>query len=212
MRLTEDKLKEILVAHVPSNAVDQCYVLWEETPFNFIISKSRTSKFGDYKFSFLKKDHSISVNRDLNKYAFLVTFLHEVAHLRTNLRHGIKVKPHGEEWKKIFAGIAAPFLNLEVFPEDVLSAFRTYISNPKASSCSDPALIKTLRLYDDINDQISLSEVKPGEWFKLNSRVFVKEDTKRSRAICQEINTGRRYFVSEAALIELVGQAKLAFS
>lgn len=49
----------------------------------FKISKSRATKLGDYRHPFRGVGHKISVNNNLNAYAFLVTTVHEFAHLLT---------------------------------------------------------------------------------------------------------------------------------
>jgi len=205
----EHQILEILEKHVPKSAVQHCLELWIRCNFKFYIKKKRDSKLGDYRYIPSSKSHIITLNDDLNVYAFLVTYLHEYAHLRTTIVYGVKVKPHGEEWKNIFKEVLAPFMKEEIFPPSVLVPLGHYISNPKASSCSDVPLQKALRDYDPMSREIYLSEANTGDTFKFNRRVFVKEDIKRSRAICREVNSGRRYFISQAALVEQVGQISL---
>ena len=44
----------------------------------------------------------IKINRDLNKYSFLITLVHEMAHASIWIKFGRRVKPHGDEWKRNF--------------------------------------------------------------------------------------------------------------
>ena len=93
-------------------------------------------------------------------------------------------------------------LHEAVFPPDVLAALTNYLKNPKASSCSDIDLIKCLSLYDANNKFQFLSDVKTAETFRFNNRVFIKEKVNRTRALCKEIRTNKRYYISQAALVE----------
>ncbi len=205
----EQQIIEILRKHLPENAVDLCFELWRNFNFKLYIKKKRDSKLGDYRYLPSTKTHIITLNDDLNIYAFLVTYLHEVAHLIATVKYGWNIKPHGEEWKNCFKDLLHPFLKKEIFPTSVLIPLTHYISNPKASSCSDMPLQKALRDFDPQSREIYLSEANKGDTFRFNKRLFVKEDIKRSRAICREVSSGRRYFISQTALVEQVGQISL---
>ena len=75
-----------------------------DTKCRFRITKSRSSKFGDYRPPYGFAGHRISVNHDLNPYAFLITTVHEFAHLKTWNEHKHLVKPHGSGMEKKFQG------------------------------------------------------------------------------------------------------------
>lgn len=205
----EQQIISILEKYMPEPSIPHCLALWQENNFKLLVKKKRDSKLGDYRYVPSNKTHIITLNDDLNNYAFLVTYLHEVAHLKTTVIHGLDVKPHGDEWKNIFKQLLAPFLKEEIFPISVLIPLTHYISNPKASSCSDVPLQKALRDFDPQSREIYLSEANKGDTFRFNRRLFIKEDIKRSRAICREVNSGRRYFISQAALVEQVGQTSM---
>src|SRR3954465_4195886 len=103
----------------------------------FKIAKTRSTKLGDYRHPFRDKGHRISVNFNLNNYAFLVTTVHEFAHLLTWNEHRNKVKPHGQEWKRNFKRMMVPFIDKGFFPVDVQQAIVDYLNNPSAASCTD---------------------------------------------------------------------------
>ncbi|MTI20976.1 transcription elongation protein SprT [Fulvivirga sp. RKSG066] len=191
----------MLQKHVPEAAVDYCLELWLAHPFNFKLKRPRASKLGDYRYNPNDKSHSISVNLDLNKYSFLVTYLHEVAHLLTYKEFGRKVMPHGKEWKQNFKHVALPLLSNEVFPDPMLRALAKYLKNPKASSCTDPGLYKSLSAYDT-EPKLFLSDVKVGEQFVLGNRVFKKQTLRRTRYVCLEVSTGKKYLISKLAQVE----------
>ena len=83
MERAKKQLYQILKAHVPDDAVHYCLELWTSIPFNFKVKNNRTTKLGDYRYDRRNGAHSITVNMDLNEYSFLITYIHEVAHLLT---------------------------------------------------------------------------------------------------------------------------------
>ena len=115
------------------------------------ITRSRKTVLGDYRHAHLEKTHRISVNGDLNKFAFLITLLHELAHLITFIRYAHKVAPHGIEWKQQFGQLLKQFLDSNLFPMDIRNQLISSINNPAASSCADLGLMRVLRKYDEVD-------------------------------------------------------------
>jgi SprT protein len=197
-------IASLLQKHLPTNSIHYCYSLWQVYLFKFLVTKKRETKLGDYRYHFTEQNHTITINGDLNPYTFLVTYIHEVAHLKTQTLYGNKVKPHGTEWKSEFKKLLQPIMNEEVFPENILNALNKYLLNPKASSCTDLHLLKALGEHDENTHLKYLSDVKPGESFKFNKKYFVKESINRTRAICKDIKTGRKYYISQGAQVEII--------
>lgn len=195
---------KIFERFVPKPAASYCLKLWDSLGFEFKIKKSRQTKLGDYRYAHLTKKHTITINNDLNPYAFLVTYLHEVAHMVTFEAYGHKASPHGKEWKINFRKIAQPILTNEIFPQPVLQALLNYFKNPKAASCSDPYLYNALKSFDEPNGKTLLKRINPGTTFDFNGRVFRKLEKKRTRSVCLELKTNRRYLISELAEIQVV--------
>jgi SprT protein len=162
------------------------------------VSKSRQSVLGDYRHAYLDKGHRISVNGDLNKYAFLVTLLHEIAHLITFEKHGRKVQPHGTEWKTNFGNLLSTFTAKNIFPSDIEQALIRSIKNPAASSCGDEKLLRVLKNYDKPKEGILFVEqIAAGEKFVIKgNRIFEKGEKIRKRFKCKEIATGKWYLFS----------------
>ncbi len=172
-----------------------------ETGVLFRISRSRSSKLGDYMAPFGGKGHRISVNHDLNPYAFLTTTVHEFAHLHTWVKYRNRVKPHGSEWKKEFQTLMGPFLASGIFPDDIRDAIAKYLVNPAASSCADTTLVHALRKYDRQEDRLPTVETLPPDThFALkNGRIFQKGEKVRKRYKCLEVKTKRMYLFSPVA-------------
>jgi hypothetical protein len=170
----------------------------------FKISRNRSSKYGDYRHPFGNAGHRISVNYDLNPYAFLVTTVHEFAHLLTWNEYKNKVKPHGAEWKNNFRRMMKPFFEKQVFPPDVSHAIICYLENPSASSCTDLTLLRALRNHDTPSNgnsgSITVEKLPPAGIFKMkNGRVFRKDAKIRKRYRCTELKTGRVYLFNPLA-------------
>lgn len=177
-----------------------------DTGCQFRISRSRKTKLGDYTAPFRGDTHKISVNHDLNPYAFLITTIHEFAHLKTWQQHKSRVKPHGKEWKKHYKGLMAPILQLGIFPSDILQALVQYMENPAASSCTDIHLYRVLKRYDkDVQGQYTIESLPTDSIFALqNGRIFQKREKLRKRYRCIELSTDRIYLIHPIAEVILI--------
>jgi len=198
--------EQVFKRYFPLEVVDYCLDLWKKYAFKFIVSKKRNSKLGDYRHHRILNTHIISVNSDLNKFSFMITYLHEVAHLTTQLKFKDSVSPHGKEWKNEFKILMMPMLEKRFLPSDVQHALVAYMNNPGASSCSDQNLLKTLHRYDKNFDAsvTYLEEVSLGTDFDFNGRIFRKEAVRRTKALCLELKSQRRYLISLVAKVSLV--------
>ncbi|GAB3923247.1 SprT-like domain-containing protein [Mucilaginibacter myungsuensis] len=202
-----DKI-QVLARYMPPEAAPLIGRWIDHFKCDFKISRTRGTKFGDYRAPFDGKGHRISVNYDLNAYAFLVTTVHEFAHLYTWNQHQHKVKPHGTEWKENFKKMMQPFFEKDVFPADIKLAITKYLNNPAASSCSDLNLYRSLRKYDAPKENIITVEKLPMQsLFKMkDGRVFRKDEKLRKRYKCTEVATRRVYLFSPVAEVEVVEQ------
>lgn len=197
------KFRELIRKYVPENSINYCVDKWDERPFSFKVTRQRTSKIGDYRYNKKTRNHEITVNGNLNRYAFLITFLHEVAHLKQYQEYGNNRPPHGIVWKKIFQELMGPVLNENIFPFDILPQLKKHMKNPKASSQSDAKLSRLLRQYDPELENMDtyLEDLSEGEAFHLNGRLYTKLKKRRTRSLCKDNRTGRKYLVSELALV-----------
>jgi SprT protein len=188
--------KEILSLYLPSKAIPPSIQLLESSSVQLWITRSRSSKLGDYRPPLNKKFHRISVNHDLNKYHFLITFIHEFAHLKNWELHQRNVKPHGEEWKTQFRELMKPFLNQEIFPDELLEVVNHFLKNP-TSSVVNTKLLKKLREYDKVKNIITLEDIPINSTFRIyNGIIFRKLEKMRKRYKCMRLDTQRIYLVS----------------
>jgi len=201
--LQKESYRNVFERFVPIHAVYYCLDLWWDYKFEFKITKGRQTKLGDYRFHPVKKVHVVSVNNNLNPFAFLITYIHEVAHLVVYNEHKHRVSPHGQEWKNAFKKLMLPMLRADVFPDDILRVLARHMKNPKASSYSDPKLIVTLNRYDKDQSGILLSQLNVNDQFIFNKRLFNKIELRRTRVLCEEIKTGKKYLISQTAKVKL---------
>jgi SprT protein len=195
------QIRDLLSDKVPSSALEYCVNLFEEAPFDFKLSRSRSSKLGDYRFDPRTGKHTVTVNADLNVYQFLITYVHEVAHRRV---HDAKrrLKPHGAHWKNEFKRLLLPVMNDEVFPDEVLRPLARHMKNPKASTASDHLLFKAISKYDDASNQKRLMDLGSGDQFVLKRRSFEILEKKRTRALCLDLGNQKRYLIPLIAPVE----------
>jgi SprT protein len=160
------------------------------------LTRERKSVLGDYRTPTRDTPyHRISVNINLNQYSFLITLVHELAHMLTFV-HFKDAQPHGKEWKTQFRHMLIPFIGKKIFPHDVEKALVAYIRNPAASTCTDPALYKALYRYDEQKPGYKLvDDLEIGQWFETeDGTVFEKVDHLRTRSRCRELLTNRHYY------------------
>jgi predicted SprT family Zn-dependent metalloprotease len=161
---------------------------------------------GDYRHRTHFSNHRISVNGNLNKFSFLITLLHELAHLLTFEQFGNQVLSHGREWKIIYGKLLAQFLQNKIFPADIEDELLRSLKNPAATSCTEDGLIRVLRRYDDRKSHRRLVEEIPenGIFRCDDGRIFKRGERMRKRFKCVEIKTGRVYLFSPVYEVEAV--------
>ena len=166
------------------------------------ITKPRLTKLGDYRPPYGKETHRISVNGNLNKFSFLVTLLHEFAHLNAwNIQRNLD-NPHGKVWKNEFSKLLLEYL--AVFPSDIQNELSVYLRNPKASSCSDENLTRILSRYDT-KKLLLLEDIPFDVPFVLpGGKRMIKKEKLRKRFKCKELETNRIYLVSPVAEVDII--------
>jgi hypothetical protein len=189
---------EYLRQFIPHAAAPQILEYLNLYKVHLTITKGRKTVLGDYRHATTYKTHRISINGDLNEYSFLITLVHELAHLVTFMQFGNKVQAHGKEWKKCYALLLHDFLQHKIFPAPVEAALRRSIHNLPASSCADDDLIRVLKQYDaKENGLIMVEQLPEGQLFDIGKgRIFKKGKKLRKRYQCTEVKTGRVYLFS----------------
>lgn len=189
---------------MPEHSVPLCFELIKTNHVHLKIVNERVTRHGDYR-----KDaqgyHLITVNASLNKYRFLITLVHEIAHLVAFEKYGRFIKPHGDEWKLTFQRLMVPFIRPEIFPSQLLPLLARHFRNPKASSDTDATLALALKQFDPVNDKNYIFELPYGSVFRIhNGKIFKKIAQRTKRYECLEISSGKTYLFNPNVEVELL--------
>jgi hypothetical protein len=198
-------LTTVLQKYLPEHAVELCFELIKVNQVHLKIVNERVTRHGDYRRAVSGK-HEITVNANLNKYRFLITLIHEIAHLVAYEKHGRFIKPHGLEWKMTFQRLMLPFIRPEIFPHSVLPLVANHFKNPTASSDTDARLAYALKQFDERKPDVNfINEIPNGSLFRIkNGRVFKKIGLRVKRYECLEIKTGKTYLFNANAEVGLI--------
>jgi hypothetical protein len=197
---------EQLRSYLPENSFDKVVYFLHHYKVHLTITAQRQSVLGDYRNAVQGKNHRISINGNLNKFSFLITLIHELAHLVAFETYGNKILAHGKEWKFIYSNLLKEFITIKIFPDDIETALHHSVKNPAASSCAEEGLMRVLRLYDkNKEDILLLEEIPQGAYFvTIEGRIFKKGSKLRKRFRCTEKNTDRVYLISGLYEVKLV--------
>lgn len=197
-------MNAVLEKYLPSHAVAPVFALIEENGIHLKIVNERVTRHGDYR-RMPTGIHQITVNSNLNKFRFLITLIHEIAHLIAFEKHGRHIKPHGREWKMTFQKIMLPFIRPEIFPVALLPVIAQHFKNPKASSDTDARLSIALKHYDAETDKNYVFQVPYGSLFRIhNGKTFRRGEKLRKRYECLEMATGKTYLFQPNAQVEML--------
>ncbi len=199
-----DALKDYL----PEGTFEKVSTYLHQYHIHLTITRERTTVLGDYRNAIQGRNHRISVNGNLNKFAFLYTLIHEIAHLLVYDLYGHRVASHGKEWKTQFSLLLRDFLEHDIFPADIREAISRSLRNPSASSCAEDDLLRVFRNYDpNKKNVLFVEEIEAGKLFALrDGRIFKRGERVRKRYKCMEVSTGKEYLFSpvyEVKKIEL---------
>ncbi|HRO41658.1 MAG TPA: SprT-like domain-containing protein [Flavipsychrobacter sp.] len=201
----------LLNKFIPKGAFDLVAPFFQNHTIHLTLTHERKSVLGDYRHPIKDQPyHRISVNVNLNPYSFLITLLHEIAHLQVWVHFKNNVSPHGKEWKTQFRHIMIPFIGKGFFPKDVEQALFAYLHNPAASTCTDVGLFKALYRYDEQKPGHKLiDDMEPGHWFEIeDGRVFEIIEHNRTRSRCRELENGKVYFFSSISEVKQLRRDK----
>lgn len=186
--------------------MEPCFKLIEETGVHLKVVNERVTRHGDYR-KLSNGRHLITINATLNKFRFLITLIHEIAHLIAFEKYGRGIKPHGLEWKHTFQYLMLPYIRPEIFPSQLLPLLAKHFKNPKASSSTDAKLSIALQQFDEQHtDKTYVFQIPFGAVFRLyNGKLFKKGNRRVKRYECVEVKTGKVYLFQPNAEVEVIG-------
>ncbi len=104
-------MQETLLKYIPTASVTPVLELIKINNVHLKIVNERVTRHGDYR-KLEGGQHQITVNASLNQYRFLMTLVHEIAHLVAFTKYGRNIKPHGIEWKQTFQLLMLPLIRV----------------------------------------------------------------------------------------------------
>ncbi|MFY7964120.1 MAG: SprT-like domain-containing protein [Chitinophagaceae bacterium] len=201
---------QALAAYLPEGSFEDAVNYINHYKVHLTVTRKRQSVLGDYRHAAIGQNHRISINGNLNKYEFLITLLHEIAHLLTFEQFSNRVDAHGKEWKQNYSKLLVAFLQKNIFPADISAALYKTVNNPAATANGETELLKVLRNYNTSKKEgFAIIEQLPiGSLFETEKgRVFKKGLKRRKRYECLEISTGKLYSFSAIAEVKLINQS-----
>jgi len=201
---------EALKQYLPEGSFDFVMPLILEHKVHLTVTRERQTKLGDYRHAHLGKNHRISINGNLNRYSFLITLLHELAHLLTFDQYGHRIAPHGREWKLVYGQVLKTFLAHGIFPKDIAAELQVSLHNPAAGTCAEDHLQRVLRKYDLKKNElvVPVEEVPDGAKFIIKGgRHFERGEKLRKRIKCYELPHMRPYLFNPLYEVLLVKTA-----
>ena len=188
--------REILEKYLPPHSINLVIELMEQWKFQLKITRNRASKVGDYRPPSRGKSHRISVNHDLNPYSFLVTLVHEIAHLVAYEKFRRSIDPHGKEWRQEYRKLLVPFTERGILPDDIVQSFEYYFD--RDVNRTDLEINEVLRKYDLPKGLVQVCDLPENAMFKLaDGRLFVRGERIRTRYRCNCLTNRKTYLVSK---------------
>ena len=208
-RQRAEVLTRLLRERLPPSTLASVVDLLRVHPVALTITPPRKTRLGSYRPPRRgRRWHHISINNDLNPYAFLLTLLHEIAHLHVAVTVRRRVAPHGREWKTAFGELLRATVTHHPLPDDIAAAFRGMLDNPPASSCTDRTLLATISRYDrHATGSVRVDDLPQGSLFRLASgRTFRHKRRLRTWHLCEELGTRQAFRVRGSSRAEPLPQ------
>ncbi len=193
--------------YLPEGAFEPVVHLINLYKVHLTVTKERKSVLGDYRHAGMGSNHKISVNGNLNKYEFLITLLHELAHLLCFEQYKNRVEAHGKEWKNIYSTLLAEFIQLQIFPPDIQKSLQKTLLNPAATANGETALLLVLRKYNEVKKEglSFIAHLPEGTLFESSKgRIFRRGKKRRIRIECVEVATGHVYSFSALTEVKVI--------
>jgi SprT protein len=204
------KQKETLARFLPVEAVEYIIGLLTRNHIQLKISRGRVTKLGDFRPRVNGSPHRITVNGTLNVYAFLLVFLHELAHVYVWEQFGGKAAPHGREWKQQYGTLIREHVSLGFFHPALHEQLMEFSFHVKAAGIGHASLARALRMFDhetETDGLVFLEEVPGQSYFvAANGRRFKKEQRLRKRYRCLCLDNNRNYLFHPMARVTVISQ------
>jgi hypothetical protein len=188
-------------SYIPAKAAPFVQFLIDEHSFDLFIVNQRATKHGDFR-KLPNGRFQITVNNNLNKYQFLLTLVHEIAHHVTHQKFG-RVQPHGIEWKTVFQHLMLPFLHPEIYPKEILPYLANYLKNPKASTDADVNLSLALKGFSADSGKHFIFDIPFGNLFIFKNTIYKRGNKRRTRYECLDMRSKKVYLFNQNVEVQI---------
>lgn len=196
-------IKDGLSKYLPENTIDLVCSYLPKKNLEISVVNDRVTKLGDFRpMSKICKYHRISVNGGLNPYSFLITFLHEIAHLYVFEKYGSRAKSHGCEWQLEYTGLMFPILEQHLLPDELHNAMFQHFPFPTASSNADQNLVMALRKFDKNPEILTLNDISINETFIFQKNIYQKIKKLRSFYYCIRVVDKKPFRIHSLAEVQ----------
>lgn len=199
--------------YLPDGSLEKIKPWFEKYTIKLTITKARKTILGNYLHPHPgHPHHAITINGNQNPFSFLITLLHEFAHLEAYVQFKNKISPHGSEWQTIYRAILLEYIGKGFFPAELEIAVAKSLNQVKASSCADPILFKALAAYDkdSVDDLNWVEELKPQSYFITKEGLAYRLiEKRRTRYLCEHLASRKKYLFSGVARVKTISEEEL---
>lgn len=169
------------------------------------IEMPRNTKLGYMKYDVVNNFFIISINNNLSPSKFLYVFLHEYAHLLVAQKYK-NAKPHGYEWQIEFFKLLKEAIQKELFHISIAQTIlKEFFYAGVYSKQRDFAISIAIDKADHTKQPLYIKDLKIGTIFTTkNGMQFQLLEKKRTRYLCNEIKTNKKYLISSYAIIDKI--------
>lgn len=173
----------------------------KESKCGLTICKPRKTKLGDFRVK--GELRKIKVNQGMNQYRFILTLVHEIAHLKTYLEFKNTVAPHGKQWKENYRQLLQLWNIKDLFSnsEDLNLVYTNEISSPKACAGIHTETEKKLRQFDEDAQGVMLQDLESNSVFHFKGVQYQKVQSRRTRVLCKRLDNQRLYTIHKASWV-----------
>ena len=136
---------------------------------------------------------TITVNNDLKKDAFLLTFLHEFAHFLTLKKNPLLVHPHGEEWKACYRALVETATSKGYLTDLTIIKIHLKQLEKNYSACHEAFY----QLLDQADKTSKLVDLLPGSVFEFKGETYQKLQDLRTNVLCLHTSTNKKFLLKK---------------
>ena len=191
---------EALTLFLPDNTLPLLQPLMNKYPLSIKVVKPRKRKLGDYRRAMPPSHvHQITVNNNLDTVQFLITLVHELAHLHAFETYGNRIKPHGKEWKYTYVTMLKPFVPL--VPKEKQAELVNQIQKPRATTT--PVDFEERIAEQERAGGVKLKSLPLGAEFATHHGMRMQSIRPlRTYILCKDLNSKRLYRVHGMAVVK----------